>query len=224
MISYGTYKDFTLDRVLSCELKKQFAVKFKTILVLIPFVSGENVGAVAYAKFTDSRKILIHPFSTNFQSFVQVDRIAERANGDVVIHKDDDVLVLNIQHKAEGDQQQIEELVDDFRGEIGSRRMITDYPKPFDFMGCDIIANASFCRVLRQHRSYLEGTGSDVCSEAITSRSKYSPASMTLRKATGYFYELFMSLSASLPMTSFEGEWHSKYQSAGIISPCLGSV
>ncbi|KAJ8032490.1 hypothetical protein HOLleu_26031 [Holothuria leucospilota] len=101
VIIFGAIQDYTLKKELPCEMKEKIAVTYRYFGVTIPFTSGTKHGIVHTSTLSDSPKLVLHPYLTNYQTLKQIDRMEETSDGTIIMYKGDDVMTLNIQYDKE---------------------------------------------------------------------------------------------------------------------------
>lgn len=222
VIGFSTVEDITLNRELSCEMKDRFTVSFTLLLFQTPFVSKLGHGLLDLVKFTVNSKRVSDPYSTNANGLIHLDRVEKTDDGNVVFYKGNDVIVLNIQDDKNCSHAEEARMREDINQISGREFHKTDYPLPFNYWGCDGLGwNVSFCQKLKEHECELQRVGNDVCTQSQMTERHYCPASVSLVNATGYLYDTMSKYIPSFPLVSFEGEYHDKHHSTGIVYPCL---
>lgn len=220
-VTLVTIEDITLKEELTDDMKDNVATKYIFLTVGIPFLSGQRNGLLFGNAITDSHKHVLNPYFTNHQAIKRVDRVNVGNNGTVVIYKNDDVIVLNIQDGKECKAKGGRRILKDF-DEITGKGIATNYPLPFDW-GCDLVQskNVSFCQILKESSCDLHRAGVNVCTTESTSISKRCRATLTFLNITGIFKDELLSLLSNAPVTSSEAEWIHREHSAGILFPCF---
>ncbi|KAJ8039674.1 hypothetical protein HOLleu_13754 [Holothuria leucospilota] len=220
---YGNITHFTLINELTNDLKEKVATTFRFLAVMMRVVIGktEKHGILHIRIFTDSKKTIIHPYSTSIKEVIQADSMEEEEDGIVRLRIGDDVMAFTMQEKV--NCQGEKNVGKDFDRGSGKVLTFTSYPLPFDwnfgFMGSQI----SFCRALEEVQCALAAVGGDVCLRLTTGSSKRVPAFMKVVNMTGIFRDMFPYLAETVPSESFEAELIDREHTTGVTFPCLNS-
>ncbi|KAJ8039676.1 hypothetical protein HOLleu_13756 [Holothuria leucospilota] len=215
----GTITDHTLANELTSYLKEQIATTHRFLSVGFPVVMGEDErhGLLYLRILTDSKKKIIHPYSTSIREVTHLDSMEEEEDGTVTIRIGDDVMAYTTQDEV--NCQGKKNVGKDFDKLHGKIVTLTSYPLPFDW-GCDVMGSQiSFCQALEEVKCELAAVEGDVCLRLSTSSSERLPASMKVTNMTGIFRDMFPYLAETVPTESFEAELTDREHATGITFP-----